>query len=59
MSAPESMPDDIDALRAALAAEQVARREAEARASGAEALVLQLKLLIAKLTLGLGILRVL
>ncbi|NDG47806.1 MAG: IS66 family transposase, partial [Rhodospirillales bacterium] len=49
MSAPESMPDDIDALRVALAAEQVARREAEARASGAEALVLQLKLLIAKL----------
>ncbi|NDF71190.1 MAG: IS66 family transposase, partial [Betaproteobacteria bacterium] len=43
------MPDDIDALRVALAAEQVARREAEARASGAEALVLQLKLLIAKL----------
>jgi transposase len=49
MPAPESMPDDIDALRAALAAEQVARREAEARACGAEALVLQLKLLIAKL----------
>ena len=49
MSAPESIPDDIDALRAALAAEQVARREAEARASGAEALVLQLQLLIAKL----------
>jgi transposase len=49
MAAPDDTPDDIDALRAALAAEQVARREAEARASGAEALVLQLKLLIAKL----------
>jgi transposase len=35
--------------RAALAAEQLARREAEARASGAEAMVAHLKLLIAKL----------
>ena len=50
MAAPDDTPDDIDALRAALAAEQVARCEAEARASGAEALVLQLKLLIAKLS---------
>ncbi len=41
--------DDIDALRAALAAEQLARREAEARASGAEAMVAHLKLMIAKL----------
>ena len=41
--------DDIAALRAALAAEQLARREAEARASGAEAMVAHLKLLIAKL----------
>jgi transposase len=41
--------DDITALRAALAAEQLARREAEARASGAEAMVAYLKLLIAKL----------
>lgn len=49
MPAPDDTPDDIDTLRAALAAEQAARREAEARASGAEALVLQLKLLIAKL----------
>jgi len=49
IAAPDATPDDIDALRAALAAEQAARREAEARASGAEALVLQLKLLIAKL----------
>ena len=49
MTAPDETPDDIDRLRAALAAEQLARREAEARAAGAEALVLQLKLLIAKL----------
>ncbi len=41
--------DNIAALRAALAAEQLARREAEARASGAEAMVAHLKLLIAKL----------
>ena len=48
---PASAPvlDDIEALRAALAAEQLARREAEARASGAEAMVAHLKLLIAKL----------
>ena len=43
------VPDDLEALRAALAAEQLARREAEARASGAEAMVAYLKLLIAKL----------
>ena len=42
MPAPDNMPDDIDALRAALAAEQSARR-------AAEAMVLHLKLLIAKL----------
>jgi len=42
-------PDDIEALRAALAAALLARREAEARASGAEAMVAYLKLLIAKL----------
>ena len=41
--------DEVAALRAALAAEQSARREAEARASGAEAMVAHLKLLIAKL----------
>ena len=46
---PDPAPDDIIALRAALAAEQLARREAEARASGAEAMVAHLKLLIAKL----------
>jgi transposase len=43
------IPDDMIALRAALAAEQLARREAEARASGAEAMVAHLKLMIAKL----------
>jgi len=43
------VPDDIEALRAALAAALLARREAEARASGAEAMVAYLKLLIAKL----------
>ncbi len=54
--ATDPAPDDIEALRAALlreraalAAEQLARREAEARASGAEAMVAYLKLLIAKL----------
>ena len=46
---PDPAADDIIALRAALAAEQLARREAEARASGAEAMVAHLKLLIAKL----------
>ena len=44
-----SIPDNIDALRAELAAERAARREAEARASGAEAMVAHLKLVIAKL----------
>jgi transposase len=48
-AAPDNPPDDIAALRAALAAEQLARREAEARASGAEAMVTHLKLLIARL----------
>ena len=47
--APDIGSDDIDTLRAALAAEQMARREAEARASGAEAMVAHLKLMIAKL----------
>ena len=49
MSTPDGLPDDLDALRAALAAEQAARHEAEARATGAEAMVAHLKLLIAKL----------
>jgi transposase len=49
MPTPDTIPDDIATLRAALAAEQLARREAEARASGAEAMVAHLKLLIARL----------
>jgi transposase len=49
MSGSGTEPDTVDALRAALVAEQLARREAEARASGAEAMVAHLKLLIAKL----------
>lgn len=46
---PDPIPSDTEALRAALAAERQARREAEARASGAEAMVAHLKLLIAKM----------
>jgi transposase len=46
---PNPIPSDTEALRAALLAEQQARREAEARASGAEAMVAHLKLLIAKM----------
>ena len=43
------IPDDVAALRAALVAEQSVRREAEEWASGAEAMVAHLKLMIAKL----------
>src|SRR5437660_4905006 len=46
---PETLPDDIAALQTALTAERVARQQAEARASGAEAMVTYLKLLIAKM----------
>jgi transposase len=45
----EALPDDVEALKVALLAEQAARRQAEARASGAEAMVAHLKLMIAKL----------
>src|SRR5690348_2758729 len=45
----QPIPSDIESLRAALAVEQQARREAEARASGAEAMVAHLKLVIARL----------
>jgi hypothetical protein len=48
-SAPEDLPDEIAAPKAALAAERTARQEAETRACGAEAMVAHLKLLIAKL----------
>ena len=47
--AADSIPDDIDALKAALVAERSARREFEARASGAEAMVAHLKLMIARM----------
>jgi len=46
---PETIPDDINALKVALVAEREARQQAEARASGAEAMVAHYKLLIAKL----------
>jgi transposase len=46
---PDTLPDDVDALKAALLAERAARREFEARASGAEAMVAHLKLMIAKM----------
>jgi transposase len=49
VTTPETLPDDIDALKAALVAERSARQQAEARASGAEAMVAHLKLLIAKM----------
>jgi len=45
----DTLPDDIDALKAALLAERSARLESEARAAGAEAMVAHLKLLIAKM----------
>ena len=48
-STPDSLTDAVAALQAEPAAERLARREAEARASGAEAMVAHLKLLIAKL----------
>jgi transposase len=47
-AAADIVPDDIDALRAALAASQLACREAAARASSAESMIAHLKLLIAK-----------
>ena len=46
---PDSPVADITALQTALAAAELARQEAEARATGAEAMVAHLKLLIAKL----------
>ena len=49
MDTSDSVPNDLDALLAELAAERAARRQAEARASGAEAMVAHLKLMIAKL----------
>jgi transposase len=49
MDPADSTPDDIDALRAEFAAERAARREAGARAIGAEAVIAHLKFVIAKL----------
>ena len=49
MTPPETLPDDIAALQTALLAERAARQQAEVRASGAEAMVAHLKLLIAKM----------
>jgi transposase len=46
---PNAVPDDLATLKAAWLAERSARLEAEARASGAEAMVAHLKLMIAKL----------
>jgi transposase len=43
------LPEGVDALKTALVAERSARQQAEARASGAEAMVAHLKLVIAKL----------
>jgi transposase len=45
----DTIPDDIDTLKAALLAERSARREFEARACGAEAMVAHLKLMIARM----------
>ena len=50
MTTPGAEPDnDLAALRAALESERVARQQAEARATSAEAMVAHLKLLIAKM----------
>jgi transposase len=48
-TAQDMPPDDIDLLKAALLVERDMRRELEARAAGAEAMVAHLKLLIAKM----------
>jgi transposase len=49
VTSPERLLADIAALQTALTAERAARQQAEARASGAEAMVACLKLLIAKM----------
>jgi transposase len=45
----DNLPDDVEALKAALLSERQARHQAEAQASAAQILVAHLKLLIAKL----------
>jgi transposase len=49
VTTPDNLPDELDALKAALAAEREARHQAEVRAASAEALVAYYKLQIAKL----------
>lgn len=49
VTTPDNPPDELDALKTALAAEREARHQAEVRAASAEALVAHYKLLIAKL----------
>jgi hypothetical protein len=49
VTSPETLSDDIAVLQTPLTAERAARQQAEARASGAEAMVTYLKLLIAKM----------
>jgi transposase len=49
VTSPETLPADIASLQTALTTERAARQQAEARASGAEAMVAYLKLLIAKM----------
>ena len=44
----DALPDDIDALKAALLVERATRRDLEVRAAGAEAMIAHLKLLIAR-----------
>jgi transposase len=45
---PDTVPDDIEALKAALSAERAARQLAEVRVSSAEVMIAHLKLMIAK-----------
>jgi len=45
---PDTVPDDIEALKLALSAERAARQLAEARVSSAEVMIAHLKLMIAK-----------
>jgi len=45
---PDTVPDDIESLKAALSAERAARQLAEVRVSSAEAMIAHLKLMIAK-----------
>jgi transposase len=44
----DALPDDVEALKAALLTERAARRDLEARAAAAEAMIAHLKLLVAR-----------